>query len=202
MRSEIVSKIIDSLNEKIVDKEFIIDKNEFHKINKEESDKKIVFIDGGQAELLKAVNFSLQLIRTAAVFFKNNKKIDNKMNEFFILISAKNDDEKIVYETEIFPVRGKAIDKISFYSNDPTIGEGVERAEISKIGDIARRFSEIKSAEEIIDDLEEGDIIVLDGSLKTLVTNEKEKMERLYNRALNKGVIINSLFPTRWSAIF
>ena len=91
-------KIVSKINE-IVSKEcknvFLgqgktipISEDNFHEIDKNDSSNKIVFIDGGDAELLKAVNFSLQTIRVAGVVFQNNKKIKAEKKEFFVLIHA------------------------------------------------------------------------------------------------------------------
>lgn len=196
MRDKILADLIDSLCKKIEDKEIKLDASDFHKIEKNKSYNRLVFIDGGQAEILKAVNFSLQLIRTCAVVIKDNKRTDIKINEFFVLINSVNEGNKIYYETEIFPVKGKVINKIRLYSSDPTIKNGIERAEISIVGNIVRRFAELEIAKDMIDELSNEDMIILDGSLKTLVTNENEMMNKLFEKALSKDVIISSLAKT------
>ena len=53
-----------------------------------------MFIDGGQGELLKAVNFSLQLIRIGGIICKDNKKVKSIKKEFFVLVYADEDDYK------------------------------------------------------------------------------------------------------------
>ena len=92
---EIFSRIIDSIEKKVLDKEIKLNKDNFKEIKKQETGKKVAFIDGGQAELLKAVNFSLQLIRTAVLIFKNNKKIHTKINEFFVLTTPTTPERAI-----------------------------------------------------------------------------------------------------------
>ena len=174
MVKEIFLKIIDSLENQVLNKDISLDKNKFVEVDKIQSDKKIAFIDGGQAELLKAANFSLQFIRTAALIYQNNKKIDSVVNEFFVLISADNDKE---YKTKIFTLKGEAIDNIRINSFDETIRDGNEKASISKIGNTVRRFAELDLGNKIT-----ADIIVLDGSLKCMFKGEKEYMDKLFEK--------------------
>ncbi|MBW2981806.1 DNA double-strand break repair nuclease NurA [Candidatus Woesearchaeota archaeon] len=198
------NKIVSKINE-IVSKEcknilieqgktIPISKDNFNKIEKNDSNNKILFIDGGNAEILKAVNFSLQFIRIGGIIFENNKKIKSIKKEFYFLIHSFIEDSKLQYKTEVF---GDIIlDNLVFDSMDKTIMNGQQRADISKIGGICRRFSEISFAKEIVDELSHGDIIVLDGSLRCCVTNEKEFMQRLYDKAAGKGIIVNALAKT------
>ena len=127
MNKEIVEEIIDKINEKIKSKEFPISKENFKKIEILDSDKKIAFIDGGQAELIKAVDFSLQFIRIAGLVFEGKKKVDRKINEFFILINAIEENENIKFVTEMFTVKGEVIKDISINSLENSIKKGNER---------------------------------------------------------------------------
>lgn len=192
MVKEIFSRIIEAIEEKVIDKEIDLDKNNFIEIKKEQFGNKIAFIDGGQAELLKAVNFSLQFIRTTALIFKDNRKVDSSLNEFFVLAYADNNE----YKTEIFQLKGDAIDNMSIDSLDSSIREGNERASVSKIGNIVRRFAELKLAKQMIEKLEKEDIVVLDGSLKCMVKGEDNYMQELFQKAEESGIIVASLAKT------
>ena len=189
MVKEIFSKIIEAIDDKILDKEIGLDKNGFIEIKKRQGDKKIAFVDGGNAELLKAVNFSLQLVRTAALIFQNNKKVESIVNEFFVLAYADGDE----YKTELFPLKGETIAGIVINSFDATIREGNERASVSKVGGIIRRFAELKLAEKAAG---KADVVVLDGSLKCMVKGEEEYMQGLLNKATTSGIIVASLAKT------
>ena len=73
---------------------FKISKGNFHKIEKADNkknarksaifgtncvgNKKLAFIDGGNLEILKAANFSLNLVRVYYSIYQNNKKISSK----------------------------------------------------------------------------------------------------------------------------
>ena len=81
-------------------------------------------------------------------------------------------------------------------SFDETIKEGITRANISNVANLIRRFSELKTATNLIDDLDKDDIIVLDGSLQCIFTNERKYMDNLYEKAMQKGIIISGLSKT------
>ena len=60
---------------------------------------------------------------------------------------------------------------------DATIKQGKEKASVSIIGTIARRFAELKLGSEL-----DTDIIVIDGNLKPVYTNEEKYIERLLDK--------------------
>ncbi len=171
-----------------------LDKNNFHKINKTEKNKKIAFIDGGNAELLNLANLSLQLVRVYYNIFNKNKKIDSKRFDFYVLVEAVDKNGEINYSVDIAP--DTFLDKLLFDSFDETIREGNHRINISKVGEVVRRFLELHFASVITDNLGNGDIIVLDGSLKASITNENKFFSALFEKALKKGIIITALSKT------
>ena len=81
-------------------------------------------------------------------------------------------------------------------SFDASIREGNERASVSKIGGIVRRFAELEMAKKMISGLDKWDFIILDGSLKPMVSGEEEKIEELFSIADEKGVIVSGLAKT------
>ena len=91
---------------------------------------------------------------------------------------------------------------LELYSFDKTIVIGENRAEISKIGDIARRFAEIKLATEVINTenenhgLDHDDIIILDGNLRATYTNEDKYFNELYETASSKNILVTGLCKT------
>ena len=56
-------------------KPFKIDKKNFSEIKEIRTSKKIAFVDGGNAEILRAVDISFQLVRVYYTIYQNNKKI-------------------------------------------------------------------------------------------------------------------------------
>jgi hypothetical protein len=164
-----------------------IDKTNFIPINTPSTFKTIAFIDGGQAEIISAGNFCLSFIRIFAQVFQNNQKKESFKHEFYLLTTAKwnsNDlngskAEELFYESKIFPILGEKLieeDDLLISSNDATIKSGVERAAISKVTNIARRFSELSLAVKL---QEKVDFIILDGNLDATYKNENKFTSKL-----------------------
>lgn len=205
MEKEIISRVIDSLKQNLEEKgsyvqfsdpsykPIKIDNANFKEIKDTKSDRKIAFIDGGNAELLKAPNFSLQLIRIYYTIYKENKRISSKKNEFYVLINSENKEDNIIYKTEFF---GLDKQKLEFDSFDETIRQGKHRISISSIGNVIRRFMELETAKNIINELENKDIIVIDGDLKASITGETNYLGELYKKAIEKNITLTALSKT------
>ncbi len=201
----IIDKIIEELKNATKEKQGSIllenktiplSKDNFHILNKTASSRKIAYIDGGNAEILGGADFSLHFIRAYAAIFKGNKTIDRIKSEFYVLTNAVADKSRIIYKAKIFSLSSSSADEISFDSEDETLRDGLNRADVGKIGSIIRRFAELLLAKKAISMLEKGDIIVLDGSLKCNVPGESEHMQNLYSKGIEKGIIISSLNKT------
>ena len=105
-------------------------------------------------------------------------------------MNAVEENEDIKFETEIFPVKGDIIDNLSINSLDGSIKKGKDRGEISEVGGIIRRFSELRLAKDLV---EESDIVVIDGNLKQVVNGEDAYLKELFAKAEERGTIIASL---------
>jgi len=180
-------------------KPFNFDKNNFKEIKSSESKNKIAFIDGGSAEIIKSSNFSLNLIRVYYTIYQQNKRILSNKQDFYAFTHTKDIDNELFYDVEfiglnndIFPNKNDLL----LSSLDETIKQGITRASISNVSNVIRRFSELKIATNIINDLNENDIIVLDGSLQCTFTNEKKYFDELYKKAAEKNIIISGFSKT------
>ena len=209
MHQKILDKVLESLNRKTQTessttpyfsdkryKPFKIDKDNFKKIEDTKNDKKIAFIDGGNAEILKANNFSLQFIRIYYSIYHNLKKIKAVKEEAYILVHGINKDGNIKYKTDIFGSSLITTNDLTIDLHEKSLAEGLHEVNISKIGDLTRRLMELKIAEKVIESLDKEDVIVLDGTLQSSLTNENRYFDSLYNKALSKGVIITALAKT------
>ncbi len=167
-----------SENDKIIfnNKPINISKNNFQPILPLTEHKTIAFIDGGQAEILSAGNFCLSFIRIFAQTFKDNKKTNSYKNEFYLFTRAKEIEGKLFYLSKLFPLGDKLIqeDDLLIDSNDPTIRAGIERAPISRVTNIARRFAELSLATQV-----KADFVILDGTLEPTFKNEEKYLTKL-----------------------
>ncbi len=152
--------------------------------------KKIAFVDGGQAEVLRAGNFCLSFIRVAAVIFENGRK-EVRKKEFYVFTNAQWRGGDLVYVSKVFG-DDTLIDErdLVISSNDSSIKQGSERAPITKVAGIARRFAELALAASL-----DVDYVLLDGMLEKTYNNEEKYLERLRGNvcALAKS---SSLFTT------
>lgn len=179
----------------------------FHPLPKAVVDRKFAFVDGGSAELLNAPNLAIGLTRVYAGIFRGDKRVEpvnipSKI-DFFTVCYASVASNRIVYKTDLVPVREEwrqflpdRID-LEFNSFDPTLMSGFQRVVISRILDVARAFAEWRFAKIIIDqELARDDVIVRDGTLQTVVTNESKYANETYDAALNRGVYLTSISKT------
>lgn len=178
---------------------FPFDIKNFQLIENSASSSKIAFIDAGNAEIIKSPNFSLNLIRLYYTIYQQNKRIASKKYDFYSFISSKNIGNELFYNVDFIGLDDEALpnkNDLLLNSLDETIKSGITRASVSNVANVIRRFSEIKTAINIIDNLENNDIIVLDGSLQCAFTNEKKYFEELYKKAAEKNIIICGLSKT------
>ncbi len=170
------------------DDDTIIFNNQHYKINKNNfqtitpQNQELTFIDGGQAEILAAANFSLHFIRVAAITFPNKT---HTLKEFFLLTTAQHQNNDLIYISKIFGDKLINESHLTISSNDPTIKTGTERAPISKIANIARRFSELALASQ-------HNNVILDGTTEQTYKNEELYLQSKFS-ALAKS---SSLFTT------
>lgn len=173
-----------------------LDKINFHKI-KNEFDRQICFVDGGSCELIRSSDLSLFFIRIIGIIFKDNKKIRTVKNEFYALITLVEENKKLYYQFEKYDVNEELVQgKFLIDLFDKTMMFGGKRVLIHLVGDLIRTLSEIKLATEIINDLDEGDIIVLDGNLENDKTHKYEHFIELYKKADNKKVNVCAISKT------
>ena len=168
---------------------------------------RIAFVDGGNQEILGAPNFSAQINRVYFNIFKGRNRIaSNSMPsrvEFYSATMSDYRQEEIFYDTKVFPLKVEFEGLIpedghlSFSSLDKTFTLGNQRADISHVASVARRFAEWEFAKHVIEnELEKGDLIVHDGSLQTSLTNEQTYMARTLKAAMEKGVIFAGISKT------
>jgi hypothetical protein len=220
MIGEVVKKVIKNLDGMIRDSElgepFLSSHNyrthpfsveNFKPICLVKSDRKLAFVDGGNSELLSAPNFSIQLNRVYFNIFEGRSRIQSsnipQAIEFFSATFAVFKNNKIFFDTSIFPVSDK-FDKfvpdesdLSFSSMDRRLMVGSSRADISRVASIARRFAEWKFSRYVIEnELEKGDVLVMDGTLRTAFVNESDYAKEAYRVSKKKSIVYSGLSKT------
>lgn len=185
-------------------KQYIIEPKEFRAINPIPNPKKIAFIDGGDGSLEEAPNFLITINRVFFSLFRGRTRIKSKTKQriqfFSFVVSTVHTDEgkkKIVYDTRLFPYGSEDRAYLPSESDLISTSEGTGVLQELRLNSLARKFTEWNLAIKVVqDELEKGDMIVLDGSLQTSFRNETKYANRLYDVALQKGVIVCGLAKT------
>jgi hypothetical protein len=179
----------------------------FSHLPKLTENRRIAFVDGGNAELICAPNFAVGFNRIYFGLFEGNKRFESsaipQKIEFYVVCYATMDADKIIYKTELVPVKdewSKFLPEpahLNFNSFDRTIMLGSQRAPITRVLSVARVFAEWRFSGEIAKNvLHKGDVIVRDGTLQTSVTNERKYANEAYDSALENGVYFTALSKT------
>jgi hypothetical protein len=205
MKIELIDKLVkpldDYINEKTEllpfaeDNGFVpikIDRDNFHELNLFPSDKLLIAVDGGNANILESANFSVDFIRIAAVSYKGNKRTDKTIKEFFCFVKAMNDKDKIKYSVEII---GDNIfgEDIMLDSDIKTIDGEKYKIEIRSVSGVIRRLAELRFAKSV---LENESYLVVDGSIRVKTEDELKLINELLNEADKKSSIIGFLSKT------
>lgn len=159
-----------------------------------EQSQRIAFVDGGNAEILKAPNFSLQFIRLYATVHENNQRIAQIKKEFYALIVAQGKKTGLAYEIETFDTDFTM--QQTFAADDATLRTGMHLATPGAIADAVRTFAEYTLAQEICKDLRAGDILVRDGDLMPTQTHAQNYLNELKRMAIQRGVLLCGLSKT------
>ena len=128
--------------------------------------------------------------------------LPNKI-EFISITHAEFRNAKMYYHTSTFPVNEKCskfvqdLSGTSFDSADKRIMVGNSRADVRHVGSITRRFAEWQCAKQILEnELDQKDILVMDGTLWTGFPNESKHARAAYAAANEKGILCSGLSKT------
>lgn len=188
-------------------KAYPFDISYFKPITSVESNRKLAFIDGGNREIVGAPNFSIQLNRVYFNIFQGQRRVSDvhipQRVEFFSATFAEFRDDNIFFNTSIFPVLDVFDERLpdsadlSFSSTDRRVMVGNARADIARVASIARRFAEWEYAKHIVKhELDADDVIVMDGTLRTVFKSESKYARAAYLLAKRKGVVYSGLSKT------
>ncbi len=147
----------------------------------------IVFVDGGNSELVKTANLSLQAMRVAAVVVKGGKITGSRRKEFYVLATESENNGKIERKAKIYD-NGNEIEVTE-------AGDG-NSGKLVKMCESIRKCSEIKLASEMAEECGQESIVVLDGTLEAANEMEKRHYQQLYHEAGMRNVMIAAVAKT------
>ncbi|MGB8657296.1 MAG: DNA double-strand break repair nuclease NurA [Candidatus Zixiibacteriota bacterium] len=154
----------------------LLDKNldelSFQTIKEEEFGGKVAAVDGGSATVVKGRSFLIGVYRVGVVIYQKGKRIDQKIIPLKLeIISQANLHE--IYVSGFRELTGE---------------EPSEAPAMEKMLDRLRLFLEWKLAQELLDKLDRGDLLLIDGSLKASIAPPYNFLLRFTQKAKEKGV--------------
>lgn len=177
----------------------------FVRILEAENPRKIAFVDGGDGILEDSPNFMIIINRVYFTMFKGKRRIPatklKQRLEFFSYVVSEVTDalgKKVVsYNTKLFPYSETDLFYLPKEEDLESKTENTSVLQESRLVSLSRRFAEWGLAEKVVlEELNEGDILVMDGSLQTGYKNESKYASNLYDAAQKKGVIVCGLTKT------
>ena len=216
MSTDPVKELIGELGTRLLQKEhsdivfsggrgsqFEIKPSEFVEIAKNDTPRKIAFVDGGNGILYETPNVMIIINRVYFSIFEGKRRTRPKSNpriQFFSLvissIHTENGKKKIRHDTRLFAYN-KDGNHLPLESDLMSHTETSYVVQGDKINSMGRRFAEWQMALHVVEkELEPGDMIVMDGSLQTSFKNEVKYARRLYDTAMGKNVTVCGLAKT------
>jgi len=155
----------------------------------------LVFVDGGNAELLGSSTVSFSYLRAASVEF-NKKKKARIIKDEFPAIAKTEIGEGGRARVRVTLFRGKE-EEFVFDPMDESLRKGLFRATPSDVIGVARRILELEVARNAVLSSEKSSgLVVLYGTLQCFFRQELRALEGLRSAAMEKGWAVASLAKT------
>jgi hypothetical protein len=151
-----------------------IESKNFHNIIAEKdykTSKKVLFVDGGNSILFESAEFCIAFIRVGGIVYSNNKRINRKSQEFYLLIKENNGK----YSVKTYPET--SFNNIAFDPEDESLKNGLEKCGITRIVSVIRRLAEIEYANTQSANV---DYVIMDGTLEARYPLEDKYLTQLF----------------------
>lgn len=166
--------------------------------------RRVAAVDGGSGRLVETPNFSVTLNRTYYSMFKGRRReLAGPRIEFFsvtmVQISEIRSEGKVKsYNTVLYPQEPDIAKRYLPDEKDLCLEQRYPRFyELAQVDTAARQFAEWKMATCMVqDDLDEGDVLIKDGSLQTKFPQENRYADALHRAAKEKDVVVCGLSKT------
>ncbi|MGQ9583049.1 MAG: DNA double-strand break repair nuclease NurA [Thermoplasmatota archaeon] len=184
-----------------------LEASRFHQIPLSEPGSAVGFVDGGNREILHAPELSVQLARVGLSIFRGGRRLPLRSLppkfDFLCVARALRENDEIVFDAELFPLEPEASRflpdpaDLRLNSRDDALTAPGFRADISVVGAAARRFAEWAALTRVIEEeMEQGDLVVRDGTLQTALRNEAGAARRAFGAAEGRGVVLTAIAKT------
>jgi hypothetical protein len=162
------------------------------------ADKCTIFVDGGNAEILRTPDCSLQFLRFAAVAFSGTKRFSMQKKEGYVLVSSLHAHGAMhVTLTGYGDLRSLAPLTLSY--DDQLLLHGNQRTKLQICAELFRSLYEIQFAEEVLKNFsarEKNPVLVLDRALLPGNVYEEKAFASLYSATEQTKAVICGLNKT------
>jgi hypothetical protein len=155
----------------------------------------MLFVDGGNGEIVKGANVSVQFARLYATWYENNVRVARDLREYYIAVLAFQKGLDLGFEATVFDAEGRELHKFIFDAFAPELCFAGRRAEPSSVSNHVRKLLELRFAEELCNKMKSG-ILVRDGDLDARGEPMEGAMRNLKTAAQRKGVVVLGLSKT------
>lgn len=164
---------------------------------------RVAFVDGGNGTLAESPNFAVSLNRLYCGIFRGMDRAgaprDPRM-EFFSLVVRRvapaGDEYRTEYDVSLFPHEESHRRHLPAESDVAASIRNAQTWGDPRIQSASRSLGEWRMAHAAVQTLDEGDILVMDGSLTTLDRTESRYAQDLYGAARDRGVVVCALAKT------
>lgn len=185
-------------------RQFEIRPSEFVEITAVKAPRRMAFVDGGDGQLHESPNFLITINRVYFSIFEGRKRIKPKSNprvQFFSYVTSNIQTEKgakkVRYNTRLFAYSDEDRRYLPLEADLASQAESTSVLQGARLNSLGRKFAEWRLALHVVEnELGRGDMIVMDGSLQSGFENEIKYANRLYDVAIQKGVIVCGLAKT------
>jgi hypothetical protein len=154
----------------------LLDKNldelSFHIIKENKPQGKIAAVDGGSATVVRGKSFLIGVYRAGAVIYQDGKRMDQWIIPLKLEVISQADLSQMYFSAYR-----------DLVSEEPSESPGMD-----KMLDRLRLFSEWKLAQRLLDELQRGDMLLVDGSLKASIAPPYNFMQGFTRKAKDKGI--------------
>jgi hypothetical protein len=149
-----------------------LDEFSFHIIKEGKPICRVAAVDGGSATVVKGRSFLIGVYRVGSIIFQQGRRTDQRMMPLKLEIISRANLSQL-YSSAYRDLVGE----------EPSEAPGID-----KMLDRLRLFSEWKMAQQLLDKLESGEMLLIDGSLKAGIAPPYSFIFNFANKAKDKGV--------------
>jgi hypothetical protein len=152
----------------------------FNLIQEQEPKGRVAAVDGGSATVVKGRSFLIGVHRAGVVVYQQGRRIEQRIIPLKLEIISKANLSDM-YNTAFRELTGEA----------PSEAPGMD-----KMLDRLRLFSEWRLAQELLEELESGDMLLIDGSLKASIAPPYNFLLQFTQKARDKGIHLAGVTKT------